>query len=127
MFRILIVEDSRSYRESLRDVLDSTFSRAVIEEAVNGKEALEKAGSFCPNLVFMDIRLPDESGLELTKKMKARYPQISVVMLSGHDAPEYREAAIRCGASDFLVKGTASKDDVQALVRSLRRDEETRC
>jgi two-component system response regulator YesN len=119
MFRILIVEDSRPYRESLRDILDEgKFPGVIVEEAENCKDAMERGASFCPDLIFMDIGLPDGSGLELTKKIKAMRPQVSVAMLTSHDGPEYREAAIRYGASHFLTKGVVTREEIQNLVRS---------
>ena len=125
MFRILIVDDMQNFRKSFREILDGNFPNVVIEEAANGKEALERADSFRPHLVFMDIRLPDESGLELTKKIKAQYPKVTVVMFTSHDIPEYREAVTQYGASGFLVKGTATKEDVQALVKSVISNQQT--
>jgi YesN/AraC family two-component response regulator len=119
MFRILIVEDNRSYRESLKEILDEVkFPSVIVKEAENGKEAMEKADVFRPNLILMDIGLPDESGLELTKKIKAKYPDVSVAMLTTHDAPEYREAAFRYGAGHFLTKGETTREEVQKLVNS---------
>ncbi len=119
MFRILIVEDSRPYRESLKDILDDgKFPGVVVEEAENCRDAMEKGDSFCPDLIFMDIGLPDGSGLELTKRIKTARPQVSVAMLTSHDGPEYREAAIRYGASHFLTKGVVTREEIQNLVKS---------
>jgi len=118
MFKILIVEDNRFYRQSLKEICDGKFLDLHIEEAENGKEAMEKVDSFLPGLVFMDIGLPDESGLRLTKKIKAKYPDISVVMLTSHDQPEYREAAIRFGASHFLSKGAVTGQEIQDVIES---------
>jgi YesN/AraC family two-component response regulator len=119
MFRILVVEDNQAYRESLKNILDEGhFAGVIVEEAENGKEAMEKVDSFLPNLVFMDIRLPDESGLQLTEKIKAKYPNVDVVMLSSYDLPEYREAAIRYGASHYLTKGNVTRKEIQNLVSS---------
>ncbi len=116
MFRILIVDDIQSYRESVKEIVGGRFLDVIIEEAENGREAIEKADSFQPNLIFMDIRLPDESGLELTKKIKGKYP--TVAMLTSHDQPEYREAALRYGASHFLTKGIVTRQEIQDLVES---------
>lgn len=118
MFRILIVEDNRSYRESLKEILDSNFLNIVVEEAENGNEAMEITDSFGPDLIFMDIRLPDESGLELTKKIKVKYPHVNVVVLTSYDQSDYREAAMRYGASHFLTKGVVTREEIQDLVKS---------
>ena len=119
MFRILIVEDNQSYRESLKDILvDGKFPSVIVEEAENAREAIEKADSFGPNLIFMDIRLPDGSGLELTKTIKAKHPNVSVAILTSYDGAEYREAALRYGANHFLTKGVVTRQEIQDLVKS---------
>jgi YesN/AraC family two-component response regulator len=82
----------------------------IVEEASDGKEAMQKTGSFQPDLILMDIRLPDESGLELTKKIKNTNSDIRILILTGHHYPEYQEKAIQYGADGFLVKGGSSKE-----------------
>ncbi len=84
-FRILIVEDSVPYRKLLRDALQKSFPETAIEEATNGLEALQKVDAFLPNLIFMDVRLPDENGLEFTKKIKTTYPNIHIIILTHYD------------------------------------------
>jgi len=118
MLRILIVEDSRSYRESLKEALDGKYSNIIVEEAENAREALEKADLSRPDLIFMDIGLPDGSGLELTKKIKAKYPDVRVAVLTSHDGPEYRDAAFLYGASHFFTKGEVTGREIQDLVQS---------
>ncbi len=118
MFKILIVEDNLSFRYSLKELLGTRFPRIVIEEAGDGNEAIQKVDSFSPDLVFMDLRLPGESGLDLTKKMKAQYPETKILILTSYDIPEYREAAARYGATEFLVKGTATREEILKLVES---------
>ena len=107
MSRILLVEDDGHFRKILKQELMQWFPSVLIADASDGKEAMEKVESFRPLLIFMDIRLPSESGLQLTKRIKAKYPAIDVVMLTSHDLPEYRQAATECGASHFFVKGTS--------------------
>ncbi len=103
--RFLIVEDNDHYRNFLKNIIQEDFSDITeIEEAADGREALEKVDSFIPDLIFMDIRLPDENGLELTRKIKAARPDTDIVILTYYDLPEYREAAFRYGANAFLVK-----------------------
>ncbi len=117
--KILIVEDSPTYRESLKDILgENKFPDVIVEEAENCEEAMGKADSFRPNLVLMDVGLPDGSGLELTKKVRERYSDVNVVMLTSHDGPEYREAAFRFGASHFLSKERVTREEIVSLVKS---------
>jgi len=118
MFKILIVEDNVTFRQSLKSVLRSEFPSCLVEEARDGKEALLKVASFRPNLVFMDIKLPGENGLELTKKVKATYQGITIIILTSYDLPEYRQAAEEFGADYFVSKGSSTREEILALVRS---------
>jgi DNA-binding NarL/FixJ family response regulator len=119
MTKTLIVEDSPFFRQLLKETLQSQFPSMQIMEAINGKDALQKIDAFIPDLVFMDIKLPGESGLELTKKIKDRHPGIRILILTSYDFPEYREAAAQYGANHFLSKGTTTKDQILALVQSI--------
>jgi len=119
MFRALIVEDSNFYRQLLKETLCSQFPKMDISEAVDGEEALKKVTAVPPDLIFMDIKLPGESGLEVTKKIKAQYPDMVVIILTSYDLPEYREAAFQFKANHFLSKGSATKEHIVALVKSI--------
>jgi CheY-like chemotaxis protein len=109
MKRILIVEDNAFFLQFLKETLHSRFPSIDILEAANGGEALQKIKTLPPDAIFMDLRLPGENGLELTKKIKAQYPDIVVVILTNYDLPEYREAAYQCGANHFLPKDSFLK------------------
>jgi DNA-binding NarL/FixJ family response regulator len=87
-----------------------------ITEVGSGEEGLEKLGSHPVDLVFMDIGLPGQSGLEATKRIKADYPDITVIILTTYDLPEFKEAAIRFGASGFVVKLSLKMDEIFALI-----------
>jgi DNA-binding NarL/FixJ family response regulator len=104
MERILIVEDNALFLQFLKETLRSRFPSIDILEAANGEEAMQKIKTLPPDAIFMDLRLPGENGLELTKKIKAKYPDIIVVIITNYDLPEYREAAYQCGADHFLSK-----------------------
>ncbi len=119
MFKILLVEDNQQFRKALKQELSEWFPSIVIEEASDGNEAMEKTDLFCPQMVFMDIRLPDESGIETTKKIKAKFPDADVTMLTSYDLPEYRQAARECGANHFFVKGSSDGREIKSLVQSL--------
>jgi DNA-binding NarL/FixJ family response regulator len=109
MERILIVDDNAFFLQFLKETLHSRFPSIDILEAANGEEALQKIKTLPPDTIFMDLRLPGENGLELTKKIKAQYPDIIVVILSNYDLPEYREAAYQCRANHFLPKDSFLK------------------
>lgn len=116
--RVLIVEDSTLFRQLFKETLHDRFPSVEIYEAIDGEEALLQVETFRPNLIFMDIRLPGENGLELTKKIKARYPNITIIILTGYDLPEYREASSRC-ADYFFSKDSWSTENIFTLVESI--------
>jgi DNA-binding NarL/FixJ family response regulator len=116
--RILIIEDSTIFRTLLKETLRSRFPSVEIDESANAEEAVQKIDSNTPDLVFMDIKLPGESGLDLTAKIKTKYPDMIVVVLTSYDTEEYREAALQAKADYFLSKGSSSKESILALVES---------
>jgi len=120
VFRTLIVEDNLSFRRILKDILLRRFPEMPIEEATEGIEAIQKVTALPPNLIFMDIRLPGENGLELTRRIKRDYPGIIVIVLTSYDLPEYREAAQKFGADYFLTKGSSTEDEIVTLVSTIQ-------
>ncbi len=122
VFKTLIVEDNPTFRQTLKDILGSQFPSMIIEEAGDSKTALKKSDALLPNLVFMDIKLPGENGLELTKKIKAKHPGIIVIILTGYGMPEYREAAQKHGADHFLMKDSSTNEEIVSLVQSILSD-----
>jgi DNA-binding NarL/FixJ family response regulator len=117
--KTLIVEDNDSFRGILKKSLESLFPSMVIQEATEGNEALRVVDALQPELIFMDIRLPGENGLQLAQKIKKNYPNIKVIILTSYDILEYREAAIRCGANSFIAKDSLDWEQIEKLVRSL--------
>jgi len=122
MFRTLIVEDNKIFRQSLKEMVGGRFAFMLIDEAGDGKEAREKVHTLCPDLIFMDIKLRGESGLELTKAIKTRHKKTIIIMLTNYDLPEYRRAAYGCGASYFIAKGSSTIDEVVGIVESVLSD-----
>ena len=116
MFQVLIVEDSRLFRYVFKEALRTRFPSFDIFEAANGEEALRIIKNTPPDLIFMDIRLPEGNGLDLIRKIKVRHPQIVSVVLTGYDT-EYREVALKC-ADHFLSKRSTS-EDVFALIENI--------
>jgi len=104
MFNTLLVEDDVCYRKTLSDVLLLHFPLIGIDEASDGREALNKVEYLRPDLIFMDIHLPGENGIDVTKRIKRMYGDIVIVILSANNLPEYRQQAFRNGADYFLSK-----------------------
>lgn len=119
MPRVLIVEDSTIFRKLLKETLQSRLPSTEILEAADGTEAMRQITAHPPDLIFMDIKLPGENGLDLTAKIKARYPAVTVILLTSYDTPEYREAAVKVKADHFLAKGTSNREGILSLVESI--------
>jgi DNA-binding NarL/FixJ family response regulator len=119
MFTTLLVEDNPTFRKSLKEMLSGRFPAMKLQEAGNGEEALQKVDEGPPDLIFMDIKLPGANGLDLTKRIKAVHQNIVVIVLTSYDIPEYREAAMKCGANFFFTKGSTSSDELSSVVRSV--------
>ena len=122
MCKTLIVEDNTTFRHLLSNILCDRFPSMIIEEAVNGREVQEKVEQFIPDLVFMDINLPDINGLKLTKQIKTNHPEIVVVIFTNYDIPEYRDAALRVGAKYFIAKSSWSSFQIIKLVEAILSD-----
>lgn len=94
MRKILLVEDSTSFRQALKNVIHLRIPSMVIEEAADGKEALQRVESLHPDLIFMDIELPRESGLQITRKIIKNYPGIIIAVLTSYDEESDRGFSI---------------------------------
>ena len=117
MLRVLIVEDNISFREMFRDWLLTQYPSTEVIEAGSGEEALKRLGSYAFDLVFMDIHLPGENGLEITRKIKAGWQDVSVIIIASYDIPEYQEAAIRYGANSYIAKDSLKWGEILKLIR----------
>jgi two-component system response regulator YesN len=118
MPKTLIVEDNATFRQSFKEVLCTRFPLMVIREAADGEEALREIDALVPDMIFMDIKLPGENGLQVTEKVKTKYPEMIIIILTYYDSPEHREAAVQCGANYFLSKCTSTEEVVE-LVQSI--------
>ena len=101
---VLIVEDHDSFRTILRDWLRLKLPNIHLMEARTGEEAFGLLSKNLPDLILMDIGLPVMNGIEVTRRIKATYPQADVVILTSYESPEYEVDAIRVGASAFVNK-----------------------
>jgi DNA-binding NarL/FixJ family response regulator len=104
----MLVEDYIPFRERVRGELLSLFPPMKVIEASNGKGAFKGLASYPIDLIFMDISLPGQNGLVLTKKIKSRNPTLAVVMLTEYDLDAYRMAALESGANGFIGKNSVN-------------------
>ena len=113
--RLLVVDDHEVVREGLVALLSRRDEFQVVAEAGTVAEALVAARRFEPDLVIMDIRLPDGSGIEACREIRAEFPKIRVVMLTSYPDEEAVLSAILAGASGYLLKQVRGRDLVSAL------------
>jgi DNA-binding NarL/FixJ family response regulator len=119
MLKTLIVEDYAIFRQSFKERLQAVYPSMVIQEAATANQVLPMIPSFRPDLIFMDIRLPDGNGLELARKIKDHHPNLAIAVLTNYDLPEYREAVVQCGAECFLNKDSFDWQEIESLVKSV--------
>ena len=122
VIRTLVVDDHELARESLKYMLQDAAGIEVIGEAHNGQEALLQCSRLQPDLVLMDVRMPEMDGLTATRELKGRHPKISVLMLTMHDNPDYLLEALKAGASGYVLKD-AEEEEVVSAVRQVRDGE----
>ena len=113
--RVLIVDDHSVVRDGIKSVLELQTDIEVIGQAENGKDSLEKVDELSPDIVIMDIMMPEMNGLEATKQIYKKYPKTRVVMLSQYDDEENILAAEQLGAYGFIPKRAASAQLVNAI------------
>jgi two-component system response regulator NreC len=113
--RLLLVDDHAVVRSGLRMLLEHEQDIEIIGEADTAKEALARVGQLGPEVVLMDIGLPDGSGIEVTQKIKQEWPQVAVVALTIHEDEEYFFKMLQAGASGYVPKRAAPEELLTAV------------
>lgn len=119
--RIAIVDDHELFREGLKRIFDLEDEFKVVAEGRTGREAIRIAGEQKPEILIMDINMPDMNGIEATKQLSLLSPETRVLILSIHDDESYITHALEAGASGFLLKEVASTELISA-VRAVAKD-----
>jgi DNA-binding NarL/FixJ family response regulator len=119
MFKILIIDPNTPFRKSLIKSLSSQFPETELRDAVSGEEGLNQMDTFAPHLIFMDLYLPDISGLDLAKKIRASHSEIITAIFVRYDFPEYQAAASKCGVAHLIPKDDWTVKDILALVEAV--------
>ena len=117
--RLVLVDDHDLVREGIRAVVEGEPDMVVVGEAHNGRQALEVCLEERPDLVLMDVRMPEMDGLAATRAIKERLPGTSVVMVTMHESPDYLLEAIKAGAAGYILKDAAGERLVEAVRRTL--------
>ena len=113
--RILIADDHPVVREGLRSMLFTVEDMQVIGEASTGAEAVSQARALQPEVVLLDVRMPDGTGLNVLDQIKAASPSTSVIVVTMHDNPDYISRAIRSGAAGYVLKDVSRQDLLTAI------------
>lgn len=115
MIRLVICDDQAMVRSGLRMLLESETDLEVVAEADDGAEAVRLVGLHHPDVVLMDVRMPNMDGIEATGRITEQWPDARVVMLTTFDIDDYVYSALRAGASGFLLKDAPAADLVAAI------------
>ena len=112
---ILIVDDHALFREGLKAILSQETQYEVIGETGNGREALKLARSLKPELILLDMALPDRNGIELTREIRNSLPNIRIIIVSMHSKIDYIVQAFQAGATGYVVKESAFERLLQGI------------
>lgn len=120
--RILIADDHTIVRNGVRMLLETEKDIDVIGEALDGEQVIELAEKLQPDVILMDISMPVINGMEATRRIKDRFPEIQIIALTMHHSDEYFFAMLKAGASGYLLK-TAETDEVLNALHTVARGE----
>jgi len=113
--KVILADDHQIMREGLRSVLEKQKDMEVVAEAKNGREAVELSQELSPDVIVMDIAMPDLNGIEATRQIVAQAPEVKVLALSMHSDRRFAAGMLSAGASGYLLKDCASEELVQAI------------
>ena len=116
--RLLIADDHALVRQGLRGMLEREPDIEIVGEAHNGREAVDLCLTLGPNLVLMDVRMPEMDGLEATRAIKHERPEVGVLMVTMHDNQDYMLEAAKAGAAGYVLKD-APRDELIGAVRRI--------
>lgn len=120
--RLLVADDHPLFRRGLRDALEATPGFEVLAEATNGAEAVQLATELSPDVVLMDLQMPEINGVEATRQILKARPNIHILVLTMFDSDSSVFAAVRAGAKGYLLKG-ADQQDVERAIRTVAAGE----
>jgi len=118
--RVLLVDDHALVRAGIRALIDMLDGVEVVAEAGNGREALQQVEKFAPDLVLLDLTMPEMSGFEVLEQIVQRSPQVRVIILTMHEAREYAIQAMSLGAAGFIPKSAAANELKQGIESVMR-------
>ncbi len=120
MIKVAIVEDDARFRKSLRKVIESKPDSVCVGEYATGEEAITGIPANLPDVVLMDLNLPDSSGAEVTARLKSQLPDLSVVVLTVYNDADHIFKALRAGAGGYLLKQATATEILEAISEAHR-------
>lgn len=115
--RVLVVDDHPMVAEGIRAILETYDDIEVVGTLGNGQEAIDEAGALAPDVILLDLNMPQVNGLSATEILLERNPHIRILILSMHDSPEYIATALRHGASGYVLKDVPVEEIKGAINR----------
>ena len=120
--KLLLVDDHEIVRAGLRMLFSAEPDVRIVGEATSGREAIEQVRRLAPDVVLMDVAMPDMNGIEATRRIKDTFPQVTVLALTMHEDEEYFFEMLSAGASGYVPK-RAAPDDLLSAIRVVNQDE----
>lgn len=115
MINVVLADDHVLVRDGIKALLEDQTNISVVDEASNGKEALEVVAKNNPHVLIVDIRMPEMNGIEVVAEMKKHHKNVKTLVLSMHDSEEYVMKSIEAGADGYLLKGASKKEFLKAV------------
>ena len=113
--RVVLTDDHVFVRDGIKSLLESEANISVIGEATDGLEALKVIERLQPDMIILDIRMPNMTGIEVVEKLRSQNNPVKIIMLSMHESEEYVLKSIRAGADGYLLKGSSKEEFLKAV------------
>lgn len=113
--RVVLADDHVFVRDGIKSLLENEANIEVVGEAIDGNDALEVVAESKPDLLIVDIRMPNLTGIEVVEKLRSENNDVKIIMLSMHESEEYVLKSIKAGADGYLLKGSSKEEFLKAL------------
>lgn len=120
MLRILLVDDHELFRSGMKSILEANENMLVIGEADSGESALKFIDKVRPDVVLMDVNMPGMGGIEATRKISQRYPEVRIIVVTVQNADPYPNQLLEAGALAYISKGCPAEEMFQAIDKAMK-------
>ncbi|KQB39655.1 response regulator transcription factor [Flavobacterium aquidurense] len=115
IIRVVLADDHVFVRDGIKSLLENEANIEVVGEAIDGADAIEVVAESKPDLLIVDIRMPNLTGIEVVEKLRSENNNVKIIMLSMHESEEYVLKSIKAGADGYLLKGSSKEEFLKAL------------